>query len=285
MAEGAADSGPGAGARRDAVRALKAGRKGRARGPPRVSSRLMAPTESLTRKMRPASAPVGDDVAASLGPGAGPAAQASAAGEGTGNGPAEPARPPRGESLDDFEGVETARIRAEEDALRRRAAELQNELQSLAESRLRLAMRAEEQRLRAAAREQLARFEVSAGEDLGRRVAELLEERGEKVAECGRFRSMVHGKIDALKQILVQLQRRQEKLEGAYDAAVKELREEHSEALEDQKGQLEASVRQQLARHLGRLRQSKAPVGAVASPPSASPDSTEDELAGKEGAD
>jgi len=96
---------------------------------------------------------------------------------------------------------------------------------------------------------------------------------------------MVHGKIDALKQTLVQLQRRQEKLEGAYDAAVKELREEHSEALEDQKGQLEASVRQQLARHLGRLRQSKAPVGAVASPPSASPDSPEDELAGKEGAD
>ena len=115
-------------------------------------------------------------------------------------------------------------------------------------------------------------------------MAWLLEERVEKVAECGRFGSMVHGKIDALKQILVQLQRRQEKLEGAYDAAVKELREEHAEALGDQKGQLEASVRQHLARHLGRLRQSKAPVGAAASPPSGSPASPEDELAG-EGAD
>lgn len=185
--------------------------------------------------------------------------------EGTGDAAAETS--PRGESLDLFEGVEAARIRAEEDALRKRAAQLQNELRELAESRLRLSMRSEEQRLRLAAREQLARFEETAGSELGKRVAGLLEERGEKVAECGRFRRMVHGKIDALKQILVQLQRRQGKLEEAYDAAVRELREEHAEALGEQKELLESGVRQHLAQHLKRLQKPQVSAGSGAADP------------------
>ena len=253
---------PGQG-RQDAVRALKAGRRARARGPSRaVSARLTAPTESLSRKLRPASAP--PEAAPRGGRGAAPTMmEAELAGAG-----AEAAETsPRGESLDNFEGVETARIRAEEDALRKRAAQLQSELRDLAESRVRLSMRSEEQRLRLAAREQLARFEETAGGELGKRVAGLLEERGEKVAECGRFRRMVLGKIDALKQILVQLQRRQGKLEEAYDAAVRELREEHAEALREQKELLESGVRQHLAQHLKRLQQSQAAAGPGAAAP------------------
>ncbi len=87
------------------------------------------------------------------------------------------------------------------------------------------------------------------------------------MAECGRFRRMVHGKIDALKQILVQLQRRQGKLEEAYDAAVRELREEHAEALGEQKELLESGVRQHLAQHLKRLQKPQVSAGSGAADP------------------
>ena len=88
------------------------------------------------------------------------------------------------------------------------------------------------------------------------------------MAEFGRFRRMVLGKIDALKQILVQLQRRQGKLEEAYDAAVRELREEHAEDLREQELlPQESGVRQHLAQHLKRLQQSQAAAGPGAAAP------------------
>ena len=158
------------------------------------------------------------------------------------------------EDLDVGGGAGAEKLRAEQLELQQKAAQLQAEMRKVAEHKLRLSMKAEEQKLRAHAKDQLEHYERHVAKELEDKVVGLVDERKAKIAEVATFREQVAEKINALHQVLGQLQRRQDNLESAYDAAVAEIRSEYTQALAGEKQRLETDVRQRLGKHLQKLK-------------------------------
>ena len=158
------------------------------------------------------------------------------------------------EDLDVGGGAGAEKLRAEQLELQEKAAQLQAEMRKVAEHKLRLSMKAEEQKLRARAEDQLEHNERHVAKELEDKVVGLVDERKAKIAEVAAFREQVAEKINALHQVLGQLQRRQDNLESAYDAAVAEIRSEYTQALAGEKQRLETDVRQHLGKHLQKLK-------------------------------
>ena len=78
------------------------------------------------------------------------------------------------------------------------------------------------------------------------KIRAFMEEKDHKVGEIREFRALIDSKLQKLRQVLTDLQTKEEHLETAYAAAIGEIHSEYKEALEMKSREVEAEVGERL---------------------------------------
>jgi len=157
-----------------------------------------------------------------------------------------------------------AALTTEEDALRRRAAQLQQDVQLLNQKKLRAFMMASEDQLRSQAQQQLEDFTKELKDALDKRLRSLFEDKEQRVAECDSLQLELKQKIIALQKLHNDLDRRIVELDKSYEHCVQELQHEYDISLAREKAQLEERIRRKLQGILTQHEQDQAKVISAA---------------------
>ena len=96
------------------------------------------------------------------------------------------------------------------------------------------------------AKERLDVFEGKLSRDLESKIRGFMEEKESKLGEIREFRSSIDSKLQMLRRVLKELETKEEHLETAYAAAIREIHSEYRAALETKAKDLEAEVQAKL---------------------------------------
>ena len=136
--------------------------------------------------------------------------------------------------------------RREHEELQKKSFILQKELQKVEESRMQLELAAGQESLHKQAKERLDVFEGKLSRDLESKIRGFMEEKESKLGEIREFRSSIDSKLQMLRRVLKELETKEEHLETAYAAAIREIHSEYRAALETKAKDLEAEVQAKL---------------------------------------
>ena len=136
--------------------------------------------------------------------------------------------------------------RLAEEELEKKSAVLRRELQRVEESKMQLELASRQKALRRRAREGLEEYEGALSRQLESRIRSFMEEKERKVAEIRDFKAVIDKKLQMLRQVLGELQQKEEHLETAYAAAIGEIHREYRSAVEARAKALESDVSAEL---------------------------------------
>ena len=111
---------------------------------------------------------------------------------------------------------------------------------------MQLELAASQKILQQRAREALEEYESKLSRSLESKIRTFMEEKEAKVTEIREFRTVVDSKLQMLRQVLGELQTKEEHLETAYAAAIGEIHHEYRSAVESKAKDLESEVRNKL---------------------------------------
>ena len=136
--------------------------------------------------------------------------------------------------------------RREEIELEKKSLILQKELKRVEESRMQLELAASRKVLQKQAKDKLEEYEAKMSRNMETKIRAFMEEKDHKVGEIREFRALIDSKLQKLRQVLTDLQTKEEHLETAYAAAIGEIHSEYKEALERKSREVEAEVGERL---------------------------------------
>ena len=170
-----------------------------------------------------------------------------------GNGVRDGATGP-GDDDDPGHGGDPRRWWAADAQLRAAATVLEDELRSVDADRMTLLVSQEEYALRRAATQRLSELESRMTTHLEAQVGSLLAEKAAEMEACGAFQRELEQEMEALQGVIRVLGVRRQELAGAYEAAVRELQEEHIATLAAARSQVwaETQAEVQLLRQAAR---------------------------------
>ncbi|QDZ22938.1 hypothetical protein HOP50_09g54880 [Chloropicon primus] len=146
----------------------------------------------------------------------------------------------------DVEDSGAAYYRREEEELEKKSMLLRRELQKVEESKMQLELVASQKALKRQAKEKLEDYERELSRSLEGKIRNFMEEKERKVGEIREFRAVIDSKLQMLRQVLGELQTKEEHLETAYAAAIGEIHQEYRTALEARAKGLESEVSSKL---------------------------------------
>ena len=111
---------------------------------------------------------------------------------------------------------------------------------------MQLELAASQKALQSQAKQRLEIYEAQLSSDLEDKIRGFMEEKESKLHEIRNFRATIDSKLQMLRQVLKQLQTKEEHLETAYAAAIREIHSEYRTTVQTKAKELDAEVNTKL---------------------------------------